>query len=1060
MALRSSPREPVIRRREDLHATSPTVEGSGPEAVLRRRPATMTYGDTTSIGTPDYHTGPVGRSAPLLERVAQFVLLERLGAGGMGVVYAAFDEKLERKVAIKLVAARGSDERAQARLLREAQAQARLSHPNVVTVYEVGTLPDGPLFIAMELVKGPTLRAWQKDGARTWQQVVATYAAAGEGLAAAHRRGIVHRDFKPDNVLIGEDGRPRVADFGLAFAADPATPSDPRSSDAPVANARRDTDETPSTCDTQPGVAMPGSPDATHTPDAPGNGKAPAPSAAGSSSAPGTGGPPAPASRGPHALPTTAAARAAGTPGYMAPEQIARQAVDARTDQFAFCVALYEGLHGERPTADLDFASGERPARRRNAPDSPYPRWLWDVMMRGLAHEPSQRFASMDALLGELTRRRHRARKRALAVAVVVAVLATAGMTYALSHGERPPVCPEATAKLAGVWDAATKLRVQVALIGTGTPFAASVWASTEALFDRYANTWLAAQHAACEATHVQHVQSADLLDRRTECLEDRRRSLSAAAEVLQSRPTLAVAHASEILGSLGDIALCADTAVLLELGQHSAAATDPRTQAQVAAVRQHLAQAGALLAAGDITSAEPIVAKAGDLAKHLDGEPVRAEISYLDGRVKLARGNVAESIAVLNNAVELAVSSRHDELVADVYLTLVVSGGTRDLRPAETKSWLTNGEAWIRRLGHPSDSRRVALERARGMFQLTSGDPRTALITLSHALDIAEAMWGKTDPRLSPLLRDRAVVEARLRQAKPAVADGERALALGIQAWGSAYPEVARTRRALGMLYIEQLGDAKRGETELLAARELYRTQLGADSIEVANCEQGLSVAGQYRGDYAAALEHAERAEQIFAHQLGAGHPRHGETLMGLGVLRFMRRDFAGSLAADEAAYPILSAALGAEHVTVGILLSNTGESLLALDRAELAQDHFERALAILQKALDPDHADLALPLKGIGLAQLRRGRPREALAPLERALNLRNQSKAASDPQEVAEIQWGLARTLSALGRDPARARTLADAARAGYVALGSESAGRAQEISRWLHKRAVTP
>jgi len=112
-----------------------------------------------------------------------------------------------------------------------------------------------------------------------------------------------------------------------------------------------------------------------------------------------------------------------------------------------------------------------------------------------------------------------------------------------------------------------------------------------------------------------------------------------------------------------------------------------------------------------------------------------------------------------------------------------------------------------------------------------------------------------------------------------------------------------------------------------------------------------------------------------------------------------------------------------------------------------------------ILQNALGADHADLALPLKGIGLAQLRRGHPRDALAPLERALTLRNQSKAASDPQEVAEVQWGLARTLAALGRDPPRARSLAEAARAGYLALGSESAGQAQEISQWLHKRTVT-
>jgi hypothetical protein len=447
------------------------------------------------------------------------------------------------------------------------------------------------------------------------------------------------------------------------------------------------------------------------------------------------------------------------------------------------------------------------------------------------------------------------------------------------------------------------------------------------------------------------------------------------------------------------------------------------------------------------------VVTAAAQLARELHDDPLLAELHYFEGRVKLARDDVAGSIALFNQAAELAVASHHDELPADVWLALALNAGRREQRPAEIEQWLGQSESWIRRLGHASDPRRVEVEHARGNLQLTAGDARTALITLSRALVAAEALWGKDDPRLIPLLRDRALVLARLRQAKPAVADGERALALGIAAWGPAYPDIARTRRTLGLLYIEQLGEVERGEHELGLALELYRAQLGWDSSEVANCEQALSQAGQYRGDYAAALAHAERAEQIYARRLGADHPRHGEALMGLGVLRFMRKDFPGSLAAYEAAYPILRAALGNAHTTVGILLSNTGETLLALDRAEPAQDYFARALDILRKSLGSEHADLALPLKGLGLAHLRRGQPGEAVARFERALALRTQSSAASDPQEVAEIRWGLARALRALGREPVRARELAEAAAAGYRGLGSESAERVREIARWL-------
>jgi serine/threonine-protein kinase len=239
----------------------------------------------------------------------------------------------------------------------------------------------------------------------------------------------------------------------------------------------------------------------------------------------------------------------------------------------------------------------------------------------------------------------------------------------------------------------------------------------------------------------------------------------------------------------------------------------------------------------------------------------------------------------------------------------------------------------------------------------------------------------------------------------------------------------------------------------------KLYRAQLGPDSIEVANCEQALSQAAQYRGDYVAGLEHAENAERILGKQLGVEHPRHGEALMGVAVPRLMLKDFAGSLAASEAAYPIVTATLGAGHATAGFLLSNKGEALLGLGRADAALADFEKALAILQKAIGPDHVNLALPLKGLGLAQLQRGKPDRALPPLERALALRTQPNAASDPQELAQIQWGLARTFTALKREPVRARQLAEAALTGYRALGASSAAQAQEISQWLHKRAVS-
>ena len=226
--------------------------------------------------------------------LGRYVILERLGEGGMGVVYSTYDPELNRRVALKLVRrvpGRGSTE--QARLLREGQALARLSHPNVVAVYDVG-VHDDRVFVAMELVEGETLRAWVARASRTWREILGVFVQAGRGLAAAHAAGIIHRDFKPDNVLVGADGRVRVADFGLAHEEG-----------APLVAT---------------GVV---------------GGEV--------------------SSEGASSMSLTARGSLVGTPRYMSPEQIGRESLDARTDQFAFCASLWEALHGSPPFGSEDL---------------------------------------------------------------------------------------------------------------------------------------------------------------------------------------------------------------------------------------------------------------------------------------------------------------------------------------------------------------------------------------------------------------------------------------------------------------------------------------------------------------------------------------------------------------------------------------------------------------------------------------------------------------------------------------------------------------------------------
>ena len=297
---------------------------------------------------------PSALATPPRATLGRYRLERVLGQGGMGVVHAAFDPELERKVAVKVL--RTADEDARVRLLREARALAKLSHAHVITVFDVGTA-DGEDFIAMELVDGSTLDDWIKEARPTWRQIVDAYLAAGRGLAAAHAEGLVHRDFKPSNVLRSKSGRILVTDFGLARAAGIET-----------------------------GTAGPASGSVT----------------------------------------TTKTGAILGTPAYMAPEQWNGGPVTPATDQFAFCVALWEALAGQRPFrgGSMDELRTGVLAGPAQLDDNAVPRPLRAILLRGLAVDPAKRWPSMDALLAALQSRTHRRRRWGLAlVAGTVAYL-------------------------------------------------------------------------------------------------------------------------------------------------------------------------------------------------------------------------------------------------------------------------------------------------------------------------------------------------------------------------------------------------------------------------------------------------------------------------------------------------------------------------------------------------------------------------------------------------------------------------------------------------------------
>ena len=405
--------------------------------------------------------------------VGRYVIRELLGAGGMGVVYAARDPRLQREVALKIVRSRERGDRGRraerARLLREARAMASLSHPNVVAIYDVGLYDDG-VYVAMELVEGTTLQQWLTRSPPP-RHILDAFVQAGRGLAAAHARGIVHRDFKPGNVMIDGAGRVRVLDFGLAKAlTGPPT-----------------------------GVA------------------------------------------------DDARGRIVGTPAYMAPEQLSGLPVDARADQFSFCVSLYEALVGKRPFVgdSLESLAASILAADPPPPGSAVPQKIAAAVLRGLRRRPAERFESMDVLLDELQRRSAKSRRRVqwgAAAGSVVLVAATSMWRFA---GETRR-CEGIDASLDEVLSEALRRRIRERFAGVEKPDAADTGARVEAQLDRYAAAWADARRLSCEATPGADGWTQAAIDDAVLCLTGDLQRLGTVAEVLADGDVDALRLAAE----------------------------------------------------------------------------------------------------------------------------------------------------------------------------------------------------------------------------------------------------------------------------------------------------------------------------------------------------------------------------------------------------------------------------------------------------------------------------------------------------------------------------------
>jgi len=447
-------------------------------------------------------------------RVGRYVIVEKLGAGGMGVVYRATDPTLGREIALKVMAVRptagSTAAEVSGRLLREAQSLAKLSHPHVVSVHDVGTVGDD-VFVAMELVEGKTLSEWRRDEKPTQAQILEVFAAAGRGVEAAHRANLVHRDFKPENVIVAEDGRVRVLDFGLARIADPGVDDS-----APASAAK---------------------------PVEPGQDRA-----------------------------QQSTGRIIGTPAYMAPEQHRGGSVDERSDQFSFCVTLYEALYDGPPFAGKTLEQLKRAVDAGRVEEPPEgtgvsPK-LRRVLLRGLAVDRDHRYPSMTALLAGLdsatSTRGGGWRTLAMLAAAALAAFAIAIALGASPRSAPTRPCADAGTVPADVWDAEVKVGVRNAFLATGRPHAQATFDRVAKVIDGHAAAWVAMRTEACEATRVHATQSDEVLALRNLCLDRRLEEIRELAARFRTADARGVDNSIHDAFTLGLIAQCADVDALL----------------------------------------------------------------------------------------------------------------------------------------------------------------------------------------------------------------------------------------------------------------------------------------------------------------------------------------------------------------------------------------------------------------------------------------------------------------------------------------------------------------
>lgn len=879
--------------------------------------------------------------------LGRFVLLGTLGEGGMGIVYAAYDRELERKVAVKVIRRAMADAESRTRFVREARAMARLAHPNVVVVFEVGQVGDD-LFVAMEFVPGQTLDEWQRAVGRTSAEILVAYEQAARGLDAAHRVGLIHRDFKPANVMVGEDGRVRVLDFGLAIRAseDHAPPTLPVvSSSATLSEA---------------------------------------------------------AARGPEPR-LSRRSTIAGTPRYMAPEQRAGRATDARSDQFAFCVALHEALWGHPFAPDPAVSKGRGARGGRELPA------VRSLLRRGLAERPEDRFASMSELIAELqraTQRRGRARGWMMGLGGIAA-LGTVWTVFGASPEETCQPRPEA---LQGIWDEPTRQVVREAFTKTGRGNAVAMFDRVAEVLDAHADQWLDTQVESCRATRLWGTQSERLLDLRGACLARRLAELEGLSAALQAADAELVDQAIKGALALTPISSCDEAEVM-----RSSVAS--RGSAEHEALQRELARAASMAKVGRVASARSVVERVRERAEQLDDKGALAAANYRLAEM-MDQDETQRAEALLRDTLTLAATAGDDALVASIWIELMSVVGSLGRRLDEAMSYRLAAETAVARDG--SRARKGELELETGRLLHDSARYDQAETHYAAALVEFEAVGDRG--ALASLYSHQGELALTLGRSAEARDAFAKALAMAETLYGPQHDDVAVYQGNLAVA-LQELGRLDEALEAYARTFELVQSIHGPDSTRAAKALANLGSAHAQSGRLDEAQVAFERALSILQQSHGETHPLLVNVWSGLGGIALVRGDFQSARVWYERSLAIERQLYSGPHPNLASSLYSLGDVLRNLGAFDEARAMLTESLRMFEATLPSGHPQLSYPLHGLGKLELETGHAQHAIEPLTRALDL----VPDEVPLDAALVEYDLARALWTTPSGRARARQL---------------------------------